>query len=539
MIFSSRYPSLTIPDVDFYTFVMSGTYDESRPILLDHLTKDSKCLREVKEESKRIARGLREKLNFGKGKVLAIAANNRVDYISVLLGTVASGGACMTVNSQYNAEEMAHQLSNSRAEVMVTTEDLAETVKEAAKIAGSSIEYIYVLDNKDSPKYLWTALASDNAEMDWSLDPEEFMDSPAILIYSSGTTGKPKGVELTHRNLVSTLVQLGSAVKSHIAAVIQDTTLNVSPMCYISGVFMNLVSVMSGNMLVVLPDRYTFRFLLGVVEQYRIKNLLVPPNIINLLSKSPEVDEFDLSNLKQAVYFGGPMSRLVCDIAEKRLGISVSSGYGMTECCGGFAIRDGSEMPPESVGVIMPNCRLKIVDEEGKQLSYGEKGEICVSGPGVMRGYFNNPDATRQAFDEDGFYHTGDVGYIDENNNIYVVDRIKEIIKYDNNQVAPAELEELLLIHPAVSEAAVIGYPSEKQQTELPCGCVVLKQTSDNHQELADQITKHVNSRVADYKQLRAGVVFVNDIPRNSHGKILRRILRTEVQRTHPQAAVL
>ncbi|KAK9761078.1 hypothetical protein K7432_014279 [Basidiobolus ranarum] len=511
---------------------MSGVYDESKTILLDHLNNETKCLREVKDESKRLAKGLRDRLNFGKGKILAIASHNRVDYASVLLGTIATGGACMPINAAYNAEEMAHQLTNSRTEIVVTTEDLLETVLEAVKIVGSPIDHIYILDNKDSPMYIWTALASESSVMDWSLDASEYTNSPAILIYSSGTTGKPKGVELTHRNLVASITQYGFALKGKPVPTSEDVSLNISPMCYVSGVFMNISAVMSGKMMVVLPEEYSFEFLLSVIEKYRIQNLLVPPNIINLLSKSSLVDKYDLSSLKRGGYFGSSMSRSVCDIVEEKFNMKVSSIYGMTEVCGGFTFRDSSDLPSNSVGVILPNMKVKIVDENGKALQVGEKGEICASGPSVMKGYFNNPSATCEVFDEEGFYRSGDIGYIDETGALYVVDRIKEIIKYYNNQVAPAELEELLLIHSAISEAAVIGLYSEEQQTDLPCACVVLKDTYDAQPELANQITDYVDSRVTDYKRLRAGVVFVKEIPRNSHGKILRRVLQSHVQQT-------
>ncbi|KAK9685402.1 hypothetical protein K7432_015508 [Basidiobolus ranarum] len=539
MIFTSPYPRAEIPSIDFYTFVTSATYDDSKGILLDHFTQETRSLRQVKDGSKRIARGLREKHDFGKGSIMALVSDNHIDYGSIALGAIAAGGACMTVNSEYNAEEMAHQLSNSKAEIIVTTESLVETVKKAIIIAGTVAKSIYVLDNVDSPNYLWTALASKSAEMNWTLDAEEYAECPAILIYSSGTTGKPKGVQLTHRNLVAHLAQYGVLVQDYGDILTKGTVLNTSPMCYISGVFMIILALLGGETFIILPQKYTFDFLLSLVDKYRIGSLAVPPNAINLLSKSPLTDKYDLSCLKQGHFFGGPMSRDVCNIVQDKFDMTVGSLYGMTECCGGICIRVTDYIPADSVGCVMPNFEIKIIDEDGKPLGVGERGEICARGPSIMKGYFNNPDATHDAFDVDGFYHTGDIGYMDDRHALYIVDRIKEIIKYDNNQVAPAELEEHLLLHPAVSEAAVIGYPSEKEQTELPCGCVVLKDMHDPHPDLAGQIADHVNDKVVDYKKLRAGVVFVDHIPRNSHGKILRRILRTQLQETHPLAAIL
>ncbi|ORX92991.1 acetyl-CoA synthetase-like protein [Basidiobolus meristosporus CBS 931.73] len=538
MIFSSPYPRVDIPNLDLYTFATSGRYDETAPIFLDHLTQETRCLAQVKDGSKRIAKGLREGHGFGKGCLLALVSDNHLDYSSVVFGTIATGGTCMPVNAEYKAQEMASQLSDSMPGIIISSVAVFETVKEAARLANLQDTRIFVLDSEDSPDYVWTALAYSSGVLDWTLDPEEYADSPALLMYSSGTTATPKGILLTHRNIVAHLTQFGAMARKY-SDTLRGTALNTSPMCYISGFSMVLSTLLGGSLFILLPQRYSFELFLEAVEKYRIANITVAPYVISLLSKSPLVAKYDLSCMKRGFYFGSPLSRKVCDLVQEKYNMVIGSLYGMTECCGGIVFTTPSAAAEESTGYLMPNYEIKIVDEDGQALGSGQRGEICARGPSMMKGYFKSPVGAQDAFDSSGFFHSGDIGYVDESNSLHIVDRIKEVIKYKNNVVIPAELEGHLLLHPAVSEAAVIGFSSEREQTDLPCGCVVLSDPHLASEGLAEQIVDQVADRVTDFKRLRAGVIFVDHIPRNTHGKILRRILRSQIQQSHPQAAYL
>jgi 4-coumarate--CoA ligase len=278
----------------------------------------------------------------------------------------------------------------------------------------------------------------------------------------------------------------------------------------------------AGATIVTMP-RFDLEQFLQLHRDHHITRTFVAPPIVVALAKHPLVDKYDLSALRNVLSGAAPLSAELAIEAGSRLGCEVVQGYGMTELSPVTHLTVPGGFKPGSVGVTVPRTELRIV-ADGQSLGVDADGEMWVRGPQVMKGYLNNPEATAETIDDEGWLHTGDIGHIDADGHVFVVDRLKELIKYKGFQVPPAELEAILLTHPAVADAAVIGLPDE-EAGEVPIGFVVLKPGAETTE---DAVAAFVAGQVAHYKQLRR-VTFVDAIPKSASGKILRRVLRDEV----------
>jgi acyl-CoA synthetase (AMP-forming)/AMP-acid ligase II len=325
---------------------------------------------------------------------------------------------------------------------------------------------------------------------------------------------------LTHSNLKAAALQLlsGDLARDN------DVLVAVSPFFHVVGLhgILNLGIIAGATTVIV--QRFDLRRFLQAVQDYRISSAFLTPPVVNELIKNPIVDDFDLSSLRNILCAAAPLGPEAEEAAARRLGCVVRQGYGMTEATGPVAtnlVASDGRVRRGSVGQLVPSTEAKIVDlADGHELEVGGTGEVLVRGPQVMRGYLNNPQATAVALEPDGWLHTGDVGYADEGGYLWMVDRVKEIIKYKAYQVAPAELEAVMGTHPAVGDVAVVPSP-EPDSGEVPKAFVVLK---PDQQASADELMAYVAERVAPYKKVRL-VEFVDTIPKSSTGKILRRVL--------------
>jgi acyl-coenzyme A synthetase/AMP-(fatty) acid ligase len=254
---------------------------------------------------------------------------------------------------------------------------------------------------------------------------------------------------------------------------------------------------------------------------------VVPP-IVLLLVKSPKAKEYDLSSLQLLITGAAPLSKELSESFYDVHKIKIKQGYGLTETSPVTHLGITEDIVPGSCGVLLPNIECKLISEDGQEVvGYNTNGELCVRGPNIMKGYLHNKEATDAVFDQDGYFHTGDIANVDENGNFYIVDRVKELIKYKGFQVAPAELEAILLTHPLISDAAVIGVYSEDEATELPIAYVVTQQNVQHTDELSEEIKNFVDGKVAPHKRLRGGVIYIDKIPKSISGKILRRELKS------------
>jgi len=357
-------------------------------------------------------------------------------------------------------------------------------------------------------------LESDGEVPAVAIDPRNDL---VALPYSSGTTGLAKGVMLTHRNLVANMCQMDGLDYFHQ----DDILLCVLPLFHIYGLVVVLNMGLHLGATIVMMPRFDLDQFLGLIQKYRVTLSHIVPPIVLKLAKDPVVDNYDLSSLKTIFSGAAPLGPELTRDCIKRIGCSVRQGYGMTETS---PVTHSSPADPTktklgSVGPPAPNTECKLVDPvTGEELGPLEEGEVCVRGPQIMRGYLNNPEATAHTIDADEWLHTGDIGYADEDGHCFIVDRVKELIKYKGFQVAPAELEAILLTHPSVADTAVIPCPDD-EAGEVPKAFVVLKQDVS-----AEELMRFVAEQVAPHKKIRE-VEFIEQIPKSLSGKILRRVL--------------
>jgi 4-coumarate--CoA ligase len=360
---------------------------------------------------------------------------------------------------------------------------------------------------------------------------------PYLLPYSSGTTGKPKGVAISHANLTVNLLQLHEVEKVGF----RDGLFSPLPFFHIYGMVVSaMYSSWIGNPIYTMSGRFDFELMLEMITKYQPKNAHLVPPIILGLAKSPLVDKYDISSLELIISAAAPLGAETEIAVRDRLQCTVKQAWGMSELSPIGTITPSDKIKPGSVGLVVSNTYGKILDKNGNSLGPNQQGELAIKGPQVMMGYQDEPQQTKDCLSSSGWLLTGDMFYYDEDGYFLMTDRIKELIKTRGFQVAPAELEELILGHDDVNDVAVIQIPDEASG-ELPRAYIVLKakekeEGSADHDDdkehegkLKKDIYEWVKERVAPYKRLDGGIVFVDSIPKSASGKILRRILRDEL----------
>jgi acyl-CoA synthetase (AMP-forming)/AMP-acid ligase II len=518
VIFRSPHPDVPIPNVTITEHVLESVEGrEDKAALVDAVTGDVVTFGDLRSRIRRAAGGLAAR-GFAKGDVLAIYSPNTLDYPVAFHGATLAGGVVTTVNPTFTPDELASQLRDSRARFLVTVGPLVEKATEAAKRAGG-VQEIFTFDGAPDTTPFRILLDAPEMTSGPSIDPANDL---AALPYSSGTTGISKGVMLTHRNLVANLVQLKGCDALCRPITERDTVMAVLPFFHIYGlvVVMNY-ALWKGASLVVLP-KFELEAFLKAMQRHRITYAYVVPPILVALAKHPLVSEFDLSSLDGIMSGAAPLGPELARAVEQRLGCVVSQGYGLTETSPVTHMAPSQrrgQCPHDSVGPSVPNTEIIIADvDTGQPLGPGERGEVWVRGPQVMTGYLAKPAATAATIDRDGWLHTGDIGTVDADGYCRIVDRVKELIKYKGYQVAPAELEAVLLTNPHIKDAAVIRSPDE-EAGEVPKAFVVSDGTLSGEDVIA-----FVAERVSPHKKIRR-VEFIDSIPKSPSGKILRRIL--------------
>ncbi|RKP04887.1 hypothetical protein THASP1DRAFT_33296 [Thamnocephalis sphaerospora] len=542
MIYKSPLPDISVPNEGLYHYIFETAERQGQqdaPVFIDADTGRTVTVGELRTNSRKFAGALQTKLGASRGDVIAVYSPNDVDYPLVTLGSLAAGLVVTTVSSAYLASELTTQLTDSGARYIVADYAALSVAKEAAAATGIPDEHVIVLGARDgsADKLVFDGhttvhglIADASADLPLvELSPEEQAETTAFLCYSSGTTGVPKGVQLTHRSVVANFCQYMAQERAWWDQLpTQDIQMALLPFYHIYGlnVLMHIPILRRSQTIVM--RKFQFPQFLDLIQRYRVTLAYVVPPICLALAKHPLVDQYDLSSLRDLPCAAAPLSVELATAVRKRLGVVVRQGLGMTEASPAVLVMSADNVVDGSVGQLIPSITAKIIDAEGNEVGPGEAGELCVRGPNIMKGYWNQPEATAATIDADGYLHTGDVVRVDERGYFFVIDRIKEFIKYKGFQVAPAELEAVLLTHDAVADAAVIGIQCEEQATELPKAYVVLKPT---HQDTTtQQIAEFVAERVATHKKLRGGVEFIAAIPRTESGKILRRDLRARRQ---------
>ncbi|XP_066281399.1 uncharacterized protein [Branchiostoma lanceolatum] len=525
-IIKSPLPEVAIPDdialVDYLTADFDAYGD--KVALVDGPTERSYTFSQLKVLF-RVCGSALTRLGFKQHDVFAIYSPNLPEFAIIFFGVIGIGGTVTTVNPLYTADELAHQLQQSGASYVITIPMFADKAKQAMDKC-EKIKDLYVFGEAEGCTPFSSLLRDDGSAFpaDVQINPREDV---AVLPYSSGTTGLPKGVMLTHYNIIANLQQMRPE-KSLALDPNTDVLIALLPLFHIYGMVAILaIGLVQGVKVVCLP-KFDQELFLKCVQDHKVTRVSCVPPVVLFLAKHPLVDKYDFSHVKELVNGAAPLGRELAQAVVTRLKHpTIRQGFGMTEASPVTHIVMEGEDLPGSIGQPLPNTECKIVDvESGKLLGEGEDGELCVRGPQVMKGYLNNPEATANTI-KDGWLHTGDIGHFDGTGNFYIVDRLKELIKYKGYQVPPAELEALLLSHPDLQDAAVVGVP-DQEAGELPKAYVVKKADS---QVTGDQVMDYIAGKVAPYKKLRF-VEFTDQIPKSASGKILRKVLKEkEVER--------
>jgi len=524
-MFRSPFPDESVPAQSVFDFLFAdlSPEDAARPALIDGASGAETSYGALKSGAEALA-GAFATRGVGIGSVVALHCPNVPAFAIVFHGILRSGATATTLNALYGAEEIATQLTDSGATMLVTVSALSAASFAAAEKVGIPAERVVVLDGADGHPSLRDLLSEGAQAPEVNFDPATHV---AVLPYSSGTTGIAKGVQLSHTNLVANVQQCNPVLDVTPA----DRVLALLPFFHIYGMTVLLNLALRRRATLVTMPRFDLPEFLRIIQDHRCSYVFIAPPVAVALAKHPLVDDYDLSSVRQVFSGAAPLDADLAAAVATRLKTRVRQGYGLTEASPVTHVLplDQGAISTGSIGVTVPNTESRLVDAEtGADIALptsgrSAPGELWVRGPQVMLGYLNRPDATIDTIDSDGWLHTGDVASVGEHGEFFIVDRLKELIKYKGYQVAPAELEALLLTHPEVTDAAVIGVAHETSG-EIPMAFVVRQEGSTLDEE---QVMSFVAEQVAPHKKVRR-VAFIEAIPKSSSGKILRKDLRTQ-----------
>ncbi|KAF9790975.1 AMP binding protein [Thelephora terrestris] len=553
-IYRSHIADFPTPDESLFTFLFEGKVDReipgATPAFIDAPTGRTITRSELKAACLSLGWGLTnifaKKLGgveLTRGDTVMIFSPNSFAWPFALLGSIAAGLRTTLANSSYTPAELGYQWKDSGAKVVFTHPAFVPTVVTMLEAHGFSKtetrKRIIVMGLGDKEAIAKGFIHMDDLLGKGSLSAAERFDGPlsnetVFLCYSSGTTGKPKGVESTHKNIVSVCLMVQPLFPPMQMGM--DVMLGFLPFYHIYGAVLLLpFMLLVGSPVVIMPQFEPEAFCQNI-EKYKVSMSLIVPPVCLAIIHHPATNKYNLKTLRFIMSGAAPLGASLISAVHNKLksvgaNTVIPQGYGLTEMSPVSHLLPHDQFLSKvgSAGLLIPNLEARLVGIDGVDVKPGEPGELWLRGPTVMKGYLNNPTATKESITADGWYKTGDVCTRDADGFYHIVDRIKELIKYKGFQVPPAEMEALLLQHPKIVDAAVIGVYSEEEATELPRAYVVPKVKPAPGAEsatLSKEIQEWVRERVAKHKFLRGGVVIIDQVPKSAAGKILRRQLR-------------
>ncbi|GLJ27063.1 hypothetical protein SUGI_0530580 [Cryptomeria japonica] len=522
-VYRSKLPDISIPNhLPLHTYCFERMAEvKERACIIEGSTGKVYHYEQVKSISTWVGAGL-ARLGVGRGDVIMILLPNCPEFVFTFLGASFIGAITTPANPHYTPGEIAKQAHASGAKLVITRATYVE------KLNNVNQHLIIVTLEDPAPQgcVAFSVLLEQQAcEMGFEVGPEEVVALP----FSSGTTGLPKGVMLTHSALVSTVAQQVDGENTNVHLRPDDVMLCLLPLFHIYSLNMLLCSLRSGAS-VLIVEKFEMCTLLRLIQSFKVSFAPLVPPLVLAMAKNPAVEKYDLSSLRMLMSGAAPLGKDLEEALQAKIpNATIAQGYGMTEAGPVIAMslafaKEPFPIKSGSGGTVVRNAQIKIIDlSTGLSLPHGQSGEICIRGPQLMKGYLNNPEATAKTIDKNGWLHTGDIGYIDDDEELFIVDRVKELIKYKAFQVAPAELEAILVKHPFIADVAVVAQKDEAVG-ELPVAFVVI---SGNHEITAEEIKQFVAKEVVFYKKLHH-VYFVDSIPKSQSGKILRNQMQSK-----------
>eukprot|EP00250_Pteridium_aquilinum_P007233 c17001_g1_i1 orf=440-2203(-) len=539
--FRSKLPDIYIPNhLPLAQYCLERAHElADKPCLLQGNAGKSYTYGEVVLFARRVASGL-TKIGVEKGETVMLLLPNCAEFVLIFLGVAIRGAVVTTCNPFYTKGEIEKQVKGSGAKLIIAQaaciEKLAGIVADNPHVKVMVIDTPIPTDSSISSKndstydYLHISALMEEDEAgcpDVEIDPDDVVALP----YSSGTTGLPKGVMLTHKGLVTSLAQQVDGENPNLYIKEEDVVLCVLPMFHIYSLSIVLASLRVGAGIAIM-GKFEIGALLRMVEAERVTVAPLVPPIVLALSKNPLVQNHDLSSIRILMSGAAPLGKDLEDAFRALVPHAIiAQGYGMTEAGSVLSMSLAFAKHPfpiksGSCGTVLRNALVKIIDPEtGASLPHNKPGEICIKGSQIMKGYINDTISTKNTIDEEGFLHTGDIGIIDDDEELFIVDRVKEIIKFKGFQVPPAELESLLLNHPRIADAACVPQKNEAAG-EVPVAFVV---PVEGAHITEDEVKEFVSKQVVFYKKLHK-VIFVSHIPKSPSGKILRKDLRKKLE---------
>ncbi|KAK2425527.1 4-coumarate--CoA ligase [Trifolium repens] len=548
IIFRSKLPDIYIPKhlpLHSYCFENLSQFG-SRPCLINAPTGKVYTYHDVELTSRKVASGL-NKLGVQQGDVIMILLPNSPEFVFSFLAASYLGAIATAANPFFMAAEIGKQAKASNAKLVITQACYYNKVKELLLLLdnhnNNNKKKLVLIDSlppsttttttteeDDNHVHFSTLMDADEKELpaDVKIDPDDVVALP----YSSGTTGLPKGVMLTHKGLVSSIAQQVDGENPNLYYSSEDVILCVLPLFHIYSLNSVLLCGLRAKASILLMPKFDINGFLSLVNKHGVTVAPVVPPIVLAIAKSPDLNKYDLSSIRILKSGGAPLGKELEDTVRNKFPkVILGQGYGMTEAGPVLTMslafaKEAVNVKPGACGTVVRNAEMKIVDpESGNSLPRNQSGEICIRGDQIMKGYLNDVEATERTIDKEGWLHTGDIGYIDDDDELFIVDRLKELIKYKGFQVAPAELEALLLSHPKISDAAVVPMKDEAAG-EVPVAFVV---GSNGHTDLTEDEIKHfISKQVVFYKRI-SRVFFIDAIPKSPSGKILRKDLRAKL----------
>ncbi|KIX08219.1 uncharacterized protein Z518_02875 [Rhinocladiella mackenziei CBS 650.93] len=542
MPYSSPFPPLDIPKCNILSYLYPpGKALSTKPLWIDAANPShSLSAAQMLSWVRRFAMGL-DKLGIGQQQAVMVFTPNHLYVPMVYLAAAGSKRYFTGANPIYTTNEVAHQMKAIDAAIVLIHPSLLETGVAAAKQANISLDRLFIFSDSECPTTRgirdWRSMVASESESEfwkWDLlDGEASLQTVAAINFSSGTTGLPKGVCITHRNLISNAAQTifsrfeGTPYSADNPG--PESWLAFLPLYHAYSQLWTINIACRLQVPVYIMAKFVFEDFLQYIQAFKITALQTVPPVLVMLSKRPEAAKYDISSLKHILCGAAPLSGDLQNEVSSRFKVVICQGWGMTETtCAGIMMPGMTEDRTGSVGYLLPNTEAMLIDEDGNEVTReGEPGELWLRGPQMLLGYWKNEQATKESKTEGGWFKTGDVA-VCQNQKWWIVDRKKELIKVNGLQVAPAELEAVLLDHQDVVDAAVVGIVLHGE--ELPRGYVVLQERAKGRIREED-IQDFVAGRVAKHKRLAGGVKFIDEVPKLASGKIVRKLMKEWAKR--------